>query len=301
MRENINDIDPEELGEEVSTAVAEILPAKNVAIAEILPDFDLMTALQFVPDVRLKKEAERLAAELLAVEIANKGEDGLRLADAKIAPVRKIISTIELRFQGTKENPGPTAVLYALHRRLTGLLADFTDGAKKAVEAKNKEMGIERKRLDAEAERERVRRQEEADAEVRANAKNQLEIAVATGAAKETIKALKQQAKAGAAPPVAAPPPPKLANSTIVTTKKVRFKGTPPTGEPHPEMKDLPKDQIERARRFFKAVGEGWIPLAAVSINWSYLDKLANNDGTTFDYPELEVFEDTSARSKGRK
>ena len=294
------EIDPEDLDD--SVAVPEVLePEPEVAasqsmavtLAAILPaDFPLQTLLQFVPDVRLKKKATALADDLLKVRVAEGGEDGIVKADEAIAPVRSAIAEIQQRF---KE---PTSAAYALHRRMTGLAADFCDYAQKAIDLKNKEMGVERRRLDAAYEADRLARQEAANVEVREEARERLETAKEIGSPKSTIAALKKQVSSGVAAPVGVAAPPPLRNSSIVGTRKARFSAADPNADPHPKMSDLSPTLQAKARAYFKAVAEGRAPLASVSIEWSYLDKLAANDRATFAVPEMETFEDVGARSK---
>src|SRR5438105_8493267 len=113
--------------------VVQDVNGNDLALVHALPPtFPLLTLLRFLPDVRLKARADAAAAAALAIDVAADG--GLVQADAAFAPVRTEIAEIELRFDGTKAEPGPTMLAHQLHARLTGLRGDFVASAKAAIE-----------------------------------------------------------------------------------------------------------------------------------------------------------------------
>jgi hypothetical protein len=50
-----------------------------------------------------------------------------------------------------------------------------------------------------------------------------------------------------------------------------------------------------------KAILDGRAPLAAVEINWSYLNRRAKADKGTLAIPGVEAFEEGSVRAKGSR
>lgn len=263
--------------------------------------FPLPTLLQFLPDIRVKVRIERLAAEARAMEV--KGRAGLRAADEARENLRQAVADAKKLFDGTKDDPGPTVLANALHKRLTGLRADFVGSGESAVEWLDTSILSEQRRLDREAEEARLRAQAEADRQAKKDAEAAAREARKAGASPEVVSELKAAAKTAQAPPVHVPSAADgaLQHSSTVEKFKARLCGTPDEAEPNPDTCDLTPLQEEQFRALLAAVIEKRVPLAAVCVDWKYVNAQANAQRATFDWPGLEAFKDLGLRSKGRR
>lgn len=278
----------------LETQVADGVTIQYVAGAFLPKNFPLTTLLRFMPDVKLKQNADRLADAAMAIDV--KCEDGLAKADVALANLRAATSRIEAAFVE------PVRLAHELHKRLTGLRSDFTARSVNVQDIVSRSIYAETKRRKQLAEEQRRRDQEAADAEARAQAKQLAKDAAARHASKETVAALKEQAKVATAPPVTsslAPPP--LQRSAPVERWKGQFIGTPEGEEVNPEMAVLTPAQQEHARAFFKAIADGTVPLVFACINWSEVNRKAHAERTTFLVPGLEAVDVGGLRSKGKR
>lgn len=256
-----------------------------------LPDFDLETLLTFLPDVRLKQRAEALAAEALAVDVKTDG--GLQLADVRLGLVRAAVRDIEAGFEE------PTSLANQLHKRLTGLRADFCTPARAAIDTVERRIYDEQRRLKALADEDRRKAQAEADRLVREAARKTVEEARKSGVSKEQVEEMREVAKTVVAPPVARREPPPLASSSVVEKWKVRLAGTPAEDEPHPAVKDLTNAQRASLFLLLRAVLDGKAPVSVIKeLDWGYLDKRAASERTALALPGLEAYDAGSVRAK---
>lgn len=271
---------------------------RETGIAELLPSgFPLQTLLVFVPDIQLKRRAIDLAAVAKAVDVTS--EHGLIEADAALVPLRAIVKEIELCFDGTEMNPGPTALAYQLHKRLTGLRGDFVGESVKVIEAVGRSIYTEKKRLDDQAAAQRRLDQEAANREVRENAAKAAVAAEERQAPVAVVETLRRQAETATAPPVAARPSPTLASSSAVAKWKARFAGTPADSEPNPATADMTEEQQSMFKALCLAVGQGKAPLASVEPGWSYINARAAKEKTTLDIVGIETYDAGTTRGKG--
>jgi hypothetical protein len=90
-----------------------------------------------------------------------------------------------------------------------------------------------------------------------------------------------------------------MAKTSIVERWRARLRGTPPEADPNPEMDALSLAQQQQVRTFLRAVADGRVPLTAIAINWSYLNKRAAAEKGTLDLPEMEAFDEGGVRAKG--
>jgi len=265
-------------------------------LARALPEsFPLLTLLMFVPDPKLKQQAEALAAEAMAIKVEGQGAEAVTEASAALVPLRAHLKHVrEDRFKI------PKGLAFELHRRISGLEKDFCAAGDKAVETQTAAVLKEQRRLDRVAQEAADRAQAEADKLARAAAKKAAAAAKKDGAPKEVVQALKEQAKTGTAPPVAVPAGSTgtLVGMTTVTRWKARFKGTSPTAEPNPDMDELIEKQQEQVRRLMAAVARGEEDLVLFDINWAEINRRAHADKTTFSLPELEAYDASTGRSK---
>lgn len=271
------------------------LRADQQPLAQVLPaGFNLATLLTFLPDVRLKHEAERLAREASAIDI--KAEGGLQRADAALVPLRAKLAEIETCF---KE---PVSLGNQLHKRLTGLRADFCKVAETTAEFVGRGILEEKRRRDRIAEEARRRAQEQADRETRKAAEDAAKEAKRRGAPVGVVAAMKAAAKSATAPPVASPEPaPALSGSTTAQLWKARFKGADAAREPHPDVETLTAQEQEMLLVLLDAIRNRTAPLAAIQPNWAYLDGRAKTDKSTFDIPGVEAYDAGSLRAKASR
>lgn len=275
-------------------------PAGELALVQSLPaGFNLTALLTFLPDVRLKQRLELTATQALAIDV--RAECGLEEADAALAPLRNEIRNIELCFDGTERDPGPTVLSNQLHKRLTGLRADFCAFGRDAVDVVGKRIVAEHRRRQVLADEERRQAQVRADEQARADAKRALESAQADGASKGELKELRREVKTAVAPPVAAVAPPAPQSVAAVAVWRCRVRGTPEDAEPNPDLTELTAPQQEMVLRVLDAIRADPSKLAAIQLNWSYLNKRAAAEKTTFDFPGLEAVDLGGTRAKGRR
>lgn len=297
---NLLDMEPDDEPTAQAPALAEpvltgdVLPAApdDLALQQVMPEnFPLLTLLRFLPDVRLKKAVESAAAAVLAIDVT--APDGLARLDAAMPVLREAIDNSDASFDD------PVGLANQLHKRLTGLRGDFRKPGIEAQATGNERIKSEKRRRDAlDQEAKRVA-QAAADKQAREAVAQAAKEAAARNAPKEVVQALKREAKTATAPPVYVPPSAApLKNTSVVESWKCRLKGTPDGAEPNPAMDELTLAQQQQVRSIFKAIAEGWVPLTAASLDWSYLNKRAGAEKTTFDMHELEAFDEGGTRSK---
>lgn len=292
-------IEPDaELAIEPEPAIA---PATEMAFAplalvEILPaDFRLPALIKFVPNPALRVAAEESASYAMAVAV--EGPDGLKRADLALAALRASVKAIDEHFEE------PTAIANQLHKRLTTVRGEWQASGKTAIETVGRRVWSEQRRLDELAAAERRKAQDEADRQAREVAQREVEAAAKAKAPAPVVEELKRQAETATAPPVAqsASAPPALRNSSTVTTWKARIVGTPGSDEPNPEMATLSAAQRLHVFELLAAIVEGKAPLAAIALDWSYLNKRAKADKSTLAIPGIEAFEEGGVRAKGSR
>jgi hypothetical protein len=287
------DMEPEPAGALVPAAeqVMDVAP-----LASVLPaGFDIRGLLQFIPDVAIKRNIERLAAELRAIRVH--GADGLVRAEAKRDELRAALAHKDQCFKHVCE------LANTLHKRFTGLRSDFgRDGEAADTEAITA-IKVEKRRLDALAEAEARRLQQEADKEMRERLAQQAKDLKAAGAAPEVVREVKAAAKVAVAPPVMAPVLAPLSTSTLAKNVKARLRGTPDTDEVNPEIADMTPAQQAQVRAMCAKVATGEYPLAVLAgLDWGYLNARIKREGAAMGIAELEPYDVGSLRpNRGRR
>lgn len=277
----------------------ELMAQTHPPLASELPlvtqfgDLPIVRLLQFLPDVRLK--AKVTAAEMRAKAADVTSVDGLQRADAEAAGLRLAIAEAREAFEFACD------LANKLHKRLTGLRADFIGSADETLARLNGDIYRERKRLEEAAEQERQVRQAAADAEARRATEQAAREAKKQGAQAEIVAALKAQAKTATAPPVAAPPVPVLTQSSTVERWKARLRGTLDGEEPNPKTEDMTPEQRLQLIELLKALIAGRAALALVQVDWSRVNKRAAAEKSTLDIPGLEAFDVGGVRGKARR
>lgn len=279
---------------------AEPAPTALAPIVATVSGLDLGALLTFLPDVKLKDDLRQAADAALAIDLAVPGN--LQKADAALVQVREKVAHILLCFDGSKDNPGPTALAGALHKRLTGLRGDFVKAGTDAIEKVGKGIVAEQRRQADEAEAARRAAQAEADRIAREQAKAAAEQAKRDGAPKGVVRDLNQLARSATAPAVHVPGPPVLANSTTARKWKARLRGTTEQDETNPETPgDMTQAQVDSFRRLVAAVAAGHEPIASLCPNWRALNDRADGERTTMMVDGVEAYEDIGFRAKPRR
>lgn len=286
-------IEPEPAAEpEPRTELIQAEPPTPVRLLSVLPkDFPLITLLQFLPDVRLKKKADTRAAELLSVDVTT--PNGLALADERMADVRDVIEEIEECFKD------PTDLANQLHKRMTGLRGEFSKAASDALIEAGKRVFAETRKREAAAAEAARKAQEEANAAARAAAARASARAKETGAPVAVQRQLDTLTETATAPPVAATSiATQLSNSLVVGKWKAKLAGAPDTA-PQPAMTGVVNSkELEAVRTLLASILQGNTPMIAVEINWSYLNKRAAAEKSALSIPGIEVYEDGGTRKK---
>lgn len=272
----------------VPTEVQAIVPA----VMQVLPrDFPLPTLIQFIPNEALRRAADQAAAYALTIPVS--GVDGLQAADLACTALRTSLKAIDEHFSE------PTEIANRLHKTLTGARADWLAGGTAALKTVGDRIWTEKRRLDAIAAEERRKAQEEADRQAREAAHQQAELAAKQQAPAAVVEELRKQAETITAPPVASVmPAPAMRGTTITTTWKARIAGTPACDEPNPAIEALSPGQKVEVLKLLKAILDGRAPLAAIEVNWPYLNKRAKADKSTLAIPGIAPFEEGSTRAK---
>jgi hypothetical protein len=279
-----------------------LAPARQaMPIESVLQGLNLAALLTFLPDVNVKKQVDARAAEARALVVS--GRAGLKKADAVREALRVEIAKAVTLFDGTKANPGPTALANMLHKRMTGLRGEWTKDGDEALADLDRRIARETRSVDAASAAAAAKEQEKADAQARADAARAAEVAKTSGAGAPFVEALERQAETAVAPPVPVTPAAAAMSSTGVTEKnKMRLAGTPDdAAEPQPKMADLTDAQRKAAIEMARAVGEGELALSCFEINWSTLNRWAEGAPLGTYAPGLEVFKAQSVRSRGRR
>lgn len=275
---------------------------RMLSLAAVLPqDFNLVGLLQFLPDVKLKRDLDAAAASALALKVA--GREGVQAADKALGDLKDRMRAIDLCFDGTRDAPGPTALAHQLHSRLTGLRGDFKAQGTLAVATLATGIAKETKRLDDAAAAVQREEQEKANAKARADAARAAEEAKKAEAPAPLVAALEQAAQTAVAPPVATTraAAPVLAHSSVVEKQKARLLGTADDAEPNPAMADLTDDQRASALKVVQAVADGKAPLSFLEFNWTKINARAEGSALGEFLPGLEAFKARSTRGKARR
>ncbi len=299
MNMNLLDMEPDE--DQAPALTGEVMPSPPeddaepddaLAIAQVMPeDFPLQTLLRFMPDISLKRAVESAAAAVLAIDVTQ--PDGLTRLDAALPALRQAIVDSDAPFED------PVGWANQLHKRLTGLRGDFRKPGVDALETGNDRLRVEKRRreaLDVEARR---AAQAVADAQAKQSLAQAAKDAAARNAPKDVVAAMKREAKTAVAPPVYVPPSaPPLANTSVVDKWVCRLKGTPDDAEPNPDTGALSLAQQQQVRSIYRAIADGQVPLTAADLNWSYLNKRAGAEKTTFAMIELEAHNEGGTKQK---
>lgn len=268
----------------VSSALVEILPA----------DFPLPLLVKFIPNPALRTAADDAAAYALALPV--EGAEGIQSADVALTALRISLTAITAHFEE------PTKIANDLHKRLTGIRGEWQTAGTEAVRVVGQRIFTEQRRLQAIADEARRQAQAAADQRAREDARRAAADAAKNQAPAPVVEEMKRQAETVTAPPVAAStPPPVMRGSTTVTTWKARIAGTPASDEPNPPTEDLTPAQRVKVFELLKAIVDGKAPLAAIEINWSYLNKRAKADKGTLAIAGIEPYEEGGVRAKGSR
>jgi hypothetical protein len=267
----------------ISSALVEVLPA----------DFPLPLLARFIPNQALRTAVVEASHTALSVEVA--GADGLTKADEAMGVLRACIKDVEAHFED------PTKVANDLHKRLTGLRAEWTRDGAEALKTVGQRVFTEAERLRAIDADDRRRAQAEEDRKAKDRAAQEAEQAAQQGAPAEVVQEMQEQAKAATAPPVARPSSVGggLRNSSVTKSWKARIVGTPAEAEPNPSTTELTPAQRPQVMALLKAILEGRAPIAAIDLNWSYLNKRAGADKSAIGIPGIEAFQVGGVRGKG--
>lgn len=291
------DIEPDEAAAPPAQAlvaglVEELGPA---ALMTVLPaDFPLPALIKFVPRAELKIAAEQAATYALKIDVA--GPEGLQRADVALSTLRASQKAIEEHFAE------PSEIANRLHKSITSVRAEWLSPGKQAIETVGRKVWTEQRRLDDIAAAERRKAQEEEDRRVREAARREAEAAAAAKAPEPVVQELKRQAATATAPPVqTAAPATTMRSTSTVTTWKARIAGSPADAEPNPDVNELTPAQRAQVSVLLKAIISGDAPIAAIAIDWSYLNKRAKADKSTLRIPGIEAYEDGGVRSKGTR
>ena len=286
--------------DEPAHAIVEPMPGDVVVgagLSTILPEnFPLLVLLRFLPDVRLKQRLDAAAAEATAIDVRTSPER-LAYADQTLATIRAGIAEIDACFRE------PTSLANQLHKRLTGLRADFTKAGDEALAVVGRRIHAETQRLEALAEQARRAAQAEADRKAREDAERIARDAAKAKAPKAVVEQLRAAAATATASPVPTPQPaPRLEHSTTAANWKARLAGTPDDAEPNPEIAQLSVAQQQQVREICAKVAAGALPLATIAgINWPMLNQLAKAQKHTFAVEGFEAFNAGSLRGKPRR
>lgn len=284
----------EPLSDERALVVAEVLDAEPPPIQQILTaEINLQLILNFLPDVRLKKDLDRAAASALALKVD--GAEGISAADVALVDLQERIAFIEETVFDR-----PCAMANALHKRLTGLRADFIKAGVVAVASLKTSMLSETRRLKALSDQAQRVAQEEANRAAREVAAKAVEKAKQAEAPAPIVAALEKQAQTAVAPPVASPvhaAAPK--KSSIAENWKARFSGDE-SEEPNPATADMNDAQRLQFIALLRAVIDGKAPIGCVDPCWRYLNARAKGDRAAFLIPGVEAYDAGSVRKKAR-
>lgn len=313
-------VEPDRLGDALD--VQPLTPSQEQAVAETLMELDAMAPLAalarprvldvleagfpldailtFLPDIKLKQRTDAAAEAALAIPVTDAGS--MKAADAALGPVREAMRKIDGCFDGSPDQPGPTALANMLHKRLTGLRGDFKERGAQAVATVGQRIAAQQSIIEAAGEAERKRRQAVADEEAKRIAGQAAQQAAAAGTDPATVAELQHEAKTARAAPVAAAKGPTLANTTVLMKWKARLKGTPDdSADPNPAMEMLSNDQRLKVFEMMHAILDGKAPLSFMDLNWSAINKRAESDEAAFSIPGLESFKQAQPRGKTRR
>lgn len=264
-------------------------------IVDILPaGFQLPPLIKFIPRVELKEAADKAALYANALEVM--GAEGIKQADLALITLRDSIKAMEGNFEEPKK------LANEVHKGITGKLSEWAQEPRRIVKVVEARVYEEDRRLKRLEEEERRKAQAEADRKAREEAAAAAKAAAEAKAPEPIVQELKRQAETATAPPVSAGFRAPMTGSVPVKTWKARFAGTPAEQEPNPDIDQLTDAQKVEFFRYLKALLVGQEKsLAALSIDWSYLNKRAAADKSTFAIVGFEAFESGGLRSKGSR
>lgn len=266
--------------------------AALVPVMQILPaDFDLPRLIKFIPNPALKTAADEATAYALSLNVVD--AEGIERADLALGTLRASLRAITETFQE------PAALAHSLHAGITSKRAEWLAAGDAAVKTVGSRIWMEKRRLDAIAAEAARKAQEKANQEARETARRNAAAAEKAKAPAPIVEQLRREAETVTAPPVAAQiAAPVMKSTTVTTTWKARLKGSPAEADPHPDIADLTPLQHARALELLAGIIAGKDPIAAIAIDWSYLDKRAKADKSTLAISGIESFEDGGVRSK---
>lgn len=290
----------EPMAESTSAPVLEIEPAPETStalapLATVLgADVALPQLIRFVPDVRLRAAVQEATTYALNVKVD--GEEGLKAADVALTALRRTVGAV------TEHFAEPTAIANSLHKRLTGIRGEWVEAASTAIKTVGNRIFAEQRRLEAIAAEARRKAQDEADRQAREDARRQAEDAKKNQAPAAVVQEMEQRAETAKAAPVApVQSATKLAGVTTVTSWKARLANASADTEPNPEIGEMTPVQLACVKTLLSAILEGRAPIAAIEINWPYLNKRAGADKSTLSIPGVEAFEVGSTRAKAAR
>src|SRR5688572_24872334 len=156
MDNTLLDIEPEEEPAPRLALVEDYQPEPTQPVEQVLPaGFNLRALLTFLPDIRLKQKLDADAEAALAIDITVPA--GLQAVDAALPNLRAQAAHIAECFEE------PTSLANQLHKRMTGLRADFLKRGNEAVETLGLRLVREKRRRDAIAAEEQRKLQAKAD------------------------------------------------------------------------------------------------------------------------------------------
>ncbi len=268
-------------------------PETEAALEQLaLPD--LLLLLKFVPPIELKHKADRLATAAMAIHITDK--ESVEAADAALVEIADVLAEIEKGFDS------PTSMAFQLHRRMTGLRADFRANADTALADRKRLIREVTERLRIQAAEALTTAQATADADLKKTLTQAATEAKRGGASPAVVKEMRANARTALAPPVAAPVQLPTRTGSVDTDRWVaRFKETPSGAEMNPAMSELTDQQQAQVLEALQLVIDGKMDLSFFEINWKYINKLAGAQKTTFRKAPFEAVNVGSTKVKPRR
>jgi len=263
----------------------------SAPIRSVLPGFDLHALLTFVPDVQLKRRLDAMCEGATTLDL--KTAFGLARAEGLVADLRAGVTDVESRFELA------CSLANQLHKRMTGLRADFTIRAVTTATALSVAILAQQRENKRVSDEDQRKRQAEADRQAKADAAAAAKVAKASGASKEVIQELKEQAKTAVAPPVPSHQT-ELKRTTAAANWKCRPIGTKDGEEPNPEMADATEAQLAGIKLLMTACVEGRMPMAMFEVRWPALNARASSEKQAMRVPGMEAADVGKLLSKRR-
>lgn len=266
-------------------------------LMEILPaDFPLPALIRFVPDPKLRTEADEAAKYALSLTVS--GAEGIQKADVALAVVRQKVKAIEDSFEE------PKGLAHQLHSGITTTLREWVSPSKEALETVGRRVYNETQRLKREEEEARRKAQEEENRRVREEARRRAEEAAKAKAPAAVVENLQKQAETAQAPPVSTGrlftgSGGLLQNTTLAKKWTTTIAGTAREAEnQQPDTEEMTEAQLAQFKALLQGILEGRDPVAAATPNWKFLDKRAKADEATFKITGVEAYDAGGTRAK---